>query len=453
MSQDYDLKRRTRLTMLVIIGQGVGAFIFGLVLVGIALTREDVSFAVMIVPLMAMLVCLPAAWLVRRGHVTVVAYVLVFGALAAIGGAYLVIGGFAGPVTIVFVWPIIAASMLIDLRAGLVAAALAALFHLLLAWLELDGRFAPWLSHMDSVSQLILVASPVLTFFMVTFLNWLSTSSLQEALSRNHRLLDQIRGRLAPAAEQLAATMEEMGAVSEEIASSAGQTAQGAELQAQRAEDAARSAGQLAAATRQIAGNAQQTGSSSAQVQRLVQDSIQVVALLGNQIGRIDRMVALVERIADQTNLLALNASIEAARAGEQGAGFAVVADEVRRLAEHSAGSVGEIAATNQEIKQQLEQVLSAMGEVQEEITRTVRLAQQTAEVTLEQSSASDRMVQAVNEMAAVAEQSASTSEQIASAVEEQVASIDQVSTSAQLLAELVGQLQHSLEGGEEGGA
>lgn len=60
---------------------------------------------------------------------------------------------------------------------------------------------------------------------------------------------------------------------------------------------------------------------------------------LGQDIGKINEITGLINRIADQTNLLALNAAIEAARAGEAGKGFAVVAEEIRKLAEQSKSS------------------------------------------------------------------------------------------------------------------
>jgi methyl-accepting chemotaxis protein len=57
-----------------------------------------------------------------------------------------------------------------------------------------------------------------------------------------------------------------------------------------------------------------------------------LVAMLRQEIGKIEDVAEEIKAIASQTNLLALNATIEAARAGEAGKGFAVVAGEVKAL-------------------------------------------------------------------------------------------------------------------------
>jgi methyl-accepting chemotaxis protein len=251
--------------------------------------------------------------------------------------------------------------------------------------------------------------------------------------------------QLSTSSDDLAAMMEEMNNASEQVAVTAGEMAQGAATQAHRAEDASRSAALLATATGQIAGNACQANDASAQAQQLVQDSARVVGALSNKLGEIERVVALVDKIADQTNLLALNASIEAARAGEHGAGFAVVADEVRRLAEHSATSVGEIAALSQEIGDSLREVLAAMEQAQGAVGQTATLAQKTATATKEQEEASETMVSAVNEIATVAEENAAASEEIAASIEQQVTSVEQVASSAQMLAEMANSLQQAV--------
>lgn len=351
---------------------------------------------------------------------------------------------------------IVAASMLLTPGSSFVWATLGAGCLLLL--LALQGGWSAADMPETARNEAYMLTIPLAVNYVLATLSWLFGRDVTHAIQDSNRnaeaLVSQLRANeslivqiteasthLSAMSEQLAVAMEQLNVGAEQIASTTVELAQGAASQAHQGDEAARAMALLDEATRRIADNAHQVGVASAQSQTWVQGATKTIKSLGEKLDMIEDVVLLVDKIADQTNLLALNASIEAARAGEHGAGFAVVADEVRRLAENSAGFVGEISALSKETGRRLQEVRAAIDQMQKEASHVASIADQVSMMTGEQQAASEAMVKAVNSVAMVAEGNAAASEQIAASIEEQAASVEQVSQSAKTLAELAASL------------
>jgi len=126
-------------------------------------------------------------------------------------------------------------------------------------------------------------------------------------------------------------------------------------------------------------------------------ESIKLVQGIGEKIGQVTPIVAVIDEIADQTNLLALNAAIEAARAGEHGRGFAVVADEVRKLAQRTVEATQRVNESVSNLQREVKTATQAISENDE----TVRGAAEGARAAGELSS---RARAAVEELAGAIE-------------------------------------------------
>jgi methyl-accepting chemotaxis protein len=469
IARRLDFEQQQKLVTLTAAGQAIGTTVLALAFLAVRGANTSFPLLPLWASLVAVVCCGFGFQLARAGRLTLAGLSLVVGPFFTVAGVYLTIGGFRGPVMIFFLWPILIASMVLNLRAGFVTAAMAGVFHALIAFLTLEGRVTPLIGSTTLLADYVFAASGVIMFSIASFWGWLFTSRLKAAgaevrlqaiqldaqLAENRQLVARLQDtarQLVPLTDALAVTMEQVSAAAHEIASTSGLMAQGAEDQAHQIEATSQSMAHLATNTRQIAENVREAGTASTQAQRMVQNAAQVIESLSQQLSMIEDVVTLVDKISDKTNLLALNASIEAARAGEYGAGFAVVADEVRRLAESSANLVGEISVLSKEIGRRLETALSTMAEAQTGATRSAALAQAVESMTEGQEQASEAMVEAVNQIARVADDSAAASEEISASVEEQVASIEQVAASVQALAALIADLKQMLEARETAG-
>jgi len=111
---------------------------------------------------------------------------------------------------------------------------------------------------------------------------------------------------------------------------------------------------------------AESATSATEVVERAVHTSARtrtLVGELGESIGRIAEVVAIIANIARRTNLLAVNATIEASRAGDAGRGFSVVASEVKGLSRSTSKSIDGIRESVEEMTARVESLEDASRE------------------------------------------------------------------------------------------
>jgi methyl-accepting chemotaxis protein len=226
---------------------------------------------------------------------------------------------------------------------------------------------------------------------------------------------------LARRTERQAASLEETAAALEEITVTVGRTAEGA-----------RNADRIVTTAR-----------SDAEVSgEIVRQAVEAMGGIERSAGEIGQIIGVIDEIAFQTNLLALNAGVEAARAGDAGKGFAVVASEVRALAQRSADAAKEIKTlintSGEQVSKGVDLVARTGDALQRIVSQVGEIAGVISEIassTHEQSNGLQQVNIAVNEMDQMTQRNAAM-------VEESAAATQQLSGKSEELVRMVGRFR-----------
>jgi PAS domain S-box-containing protein len=288
--------------------------------------------------------------------------------------------------------------------------------------------------------------------------------------------------------QELASSAEEMNASTEQVSAAIQQISRGAQNQAAQVDETAKVMAEMASSVEAVSAKSESARSAATtasdgalkgkdtvdatikkmkEIAKVVEESAEVIAVLGKRSEEIGEIVDVITNISDQTNLLALNAAIEAARAGEQGRGFAVVAEEVKNLAEDSREAAERIAKMIKEVQQETGKAVEAMhrgtkeaaegmemvdntgrafSEISGAIARTADEASDIAQFMVKQKDGAQRAAKSVDGIASIAEETASSAEESASSTEELTASMEDLTARAQTLSEMAVNLQRVAE-------
>lgn len=299
-------------------------------------------------------------------------------------------------------------------------------------------------------------------------------SQASQMITGHSEELTQSANEVKIGAEQVARTMEEIAFGTESQASHASDLSSAMGTYVEKVEEANENGDRIHQSSHEVLqltqGGSQLMSKSieqMANIDRIVNDSVQKVRQLDVQSNEISKLVTVIKEVAEQTNLLALNAAIEAARAGEHGRGFAVVAEEVKKLAEQVAISVSDITQIVGKIQTDSSEVantllngytevekgtdqLKTTGETFDKITESVKVMVENIQTVSDSltmiKSTSQEMNSSIEEIASISEESAAGVEQTAASTQQTSSSMEEVAANSEELAKLAKELNDLIQ-------
>ena len=191
------------------------------------------------------------------------------------------------------------------------------------------------------------------------------------------------------------------------------------------------------------------------------------IEVLGNDVGKIEEITDVINKVAEQTNLLALNAAIEASRAGESGRGFSVLAEEIRKLAEQVMESSKSINALVEAIKSEtndvttdtalisekisaqeavVENTVVSFNDIQKEVNNSLAEMKEAYELIDSTVKEKDKIINGVESLSATAEEVLSSAKNISAASEIEAANVQNVYKVAQNVKAMADNLTNNIE-------
>ena len=194
------------------VAQGVA----GIIVVVLCLLEPSIPFVpLLLVAISAMFISFASYWLARVGKVKLAGYCFSIGFTIYTAIVTLFFWGFAGPIPIIYLFGILAAGMVIKMRASFFIAALATLLYLAMIPVEQAG-ILPQVIVQDvkgDIALYVIVSLRIILFYLIAFLGWFAASRLNRALQDTRRYA----GELQTANEKLQASEEELRAFNEEL--------------------------------------------------------------------------------------------------------------------------------------------------------------------------------------------------------------------------------------------